>query len=87
MKTRLLVLIFLATLTGCATTEKFVNPLCIEDRPRLAPLSVEEQVAIRDLSKDLLFRIANNQTLLLDHINLIERLVRVHNEQFEAECW
>ena len=82
-----MVLMCLAILTGCATTEKFIDPLCINDRPRLAPLSVEEQVAIRDLSQDLLFRIANNQTLLLDHINLIERLVAAHNEQFEAECW
>ena len=52
----------------------------------LAALSVEEQQMIRDYDEDLLFRIADNQMLLTDHIWLLNRLIRVHNEQFEATC-
>lgn len=81
-------LIFLAILiSGCASTEKFIEPLCVSDMPLLASLSVEEQTMIKDYDPDLLYRIANNQLLLVDHIWLMERLIATHNEQFEAECW
>ena len=81
-------LIFLAILiSGCASTETFIEPLCVSPIPVLAALSVEEQTMIRDYDPDLLFRIANNQMLLVDHVWLLNKLIKVHNEQFEAECW
>ena len=81
-----MVLIFSAILTGCGTTRTYTDPLCVPGQPVLAALSVEEQQMIRDYDEDLLFRIADNQMLLTDHIWLLNRLIRVHNEQFEATC-
>ena len=81
-----MVLMCLATLTGCAGTSQFYEPMCVKDQPVLTPISIEDQWAIKQISEDLLIDIAVNQQLLLDHIFLMERLARVHNEQFEAEC-
>ena len=81
-------LIFLAILiSGCASTERFIEPLCVNPIPVLAALTVAEQQMIKDYDPDLLFRIANNQLLLRDHIFLTERIIAAHNEQFEAECY
>ena len=82
------VLIFLAILmTGCASTEKFINPLCVNAAPQLEAMSVEDQLAIWEYSVELLLQIADNQLLLIDHILLVEKLIAIHNTQFEAECW
>ena len=80
-------LIFSAIITsGCTTTNKFVSPLCIGSPPMLSIMSIEEQTMIRDYDPDLLFRIANNTMLLVEHIAFLQRTVAIYNEQFEAEC-
>ena len=82
------VLIFLAILmTACAGTEKFINPLCVNEAPLIQDMSVEDQLAIWEYSVELLLQIADNQLLLIDHILLVEKLIAIHNTQFEAECW
>ena len=82
------VLMCLAILmTGCASTEKFINPLCVSEAPYIEAMSAEDQLAIWEHSVELLLQIADNQLILIDHILLVEKLIAIHNTQFEAECW
>ena len=84
-------LIICLTLTitgsGCASTEVFVEPLCLPTRPTMVPLSIEDQRWLKEANQSMFTDIAVNDFQLKLYIALVERLVAAHNEQFEAECW
>lgn len=80
-----LILISGSFLPGCTTTPVY-QPLCGPDRPVLAPLTEEEQWAIMGIDPDLLYKIAENQATLKNHILHWEELADAHNEVYDAAC-
>ena len=72
--------------SGCATTETFVEPLCIPSRPVLVNMTVVDQRAFRAWNEDLYTDVALNDLLLKRYAATIEGLVTIHNGQFEASC-
>ena len=45
-----------------------------------------EQQKIKEIDEDLLRRVATNDIKQQNYIELVDELVYVHNEQFEARC-
>ena len=78
-------LLILTITSGCAGNQ-LTLPLCLPDRPVLEPVTIIEQMAIRDISKDLLRRVSLNDLYLKAWLTTVEGITEAHNEQFEAEC-
>ncbi len=71
---------------GCASND-LVEPLCLPDWPALEDITVAEQLEIRAyVGKDVLRRVTENDAKQQSYIELVDDLVYVHNEQFEASC-
>lgn len=89
MNLRVLATLLIATIigSGCATTERFIEPLCTPSRPTMIDMSIEDQLAFREWDLVLFTGVALNDLRLKRHIATIENLIEAHNEQFEAECY
>lgn len=90
MKTiRVLITLLIVTTigSGCATKEKFIEPLCLPDRPIMVDMSVEHQREFKEWNAYLFTVVVVNDELLKRHIATVEKVVVAHNEQFESECW
>jgi hypothetical protein len=85
------VLTILTTLTissGCSLfKEDLIEPLCLERRPLLQPVSVPDQRLMKVASEEGFATMALNDRALKDWIVVTERTVEVHNEQFKAKCF
>ena len=70
--------------SGCAIRKgDYITPLCLPDRPQTYSLSVAEQLAIDSYALE---KISLSDANLKDHIETIELITEVHNEQFKAKC-
>lgn len=61
-------------------------PLCLERDVILKPISVEEQLFIRDENPDLLFRLAYNDEALKSVIKKYEAQAKQHNRIYGVDC-
>ena len=78
--------LLIATITSGCAGNQLTLPLCLDDRPPLEDITVVEQLQIKEISEDLLRRVAVNDANLKSWVSTTERLTATHNEQFEAEC-
>ena len=77
----LAVLLCIIQTTGCSTTLPIESPICVPEREFvLADISVQDQLSIREISDDLLLRIAQNDATLKNHVSLLEKLIEAHDE-------
>ncbi len=80
----LTILLILISGSGCAIKKgDYIEPLCLPDRPVTYSLSLAEQQAIHS---DSLEKIGLSDANLKGHIEVIERITEVHNQQFKAKC-
>lgn len=73
--------------TSCATYDVVEPPICSVEWPVLAPITVGEQLLIRNVdgSGKLLGKIASNQGLLISHAEFLEALIVAHDAPL-GEC-
>lgn len=84
----LITLLIVTTIgSGCATQEKFIEPLCLPNRPVMVDMSIEDQRAFKTWDEALFTDVVVNDLLLKRHIATVEGVVGAHNKQFEAECY
>ena len=56
-------------------------PICLPTRDFvLGDISVEEQLAIREIDPNLLLRVGTNDAMLKNHLVLLEDLIEAHDE-------
>lgn len=79
-------LIVTAIGSGCATTETFIEPVCLPSRPVLVNMTIVDQTAFRAWNEQLYTDVAVNDLLLKRYAATVEGLVTIHNGQFEASC-
>ena len=77
-------LLIAMTFSGCSLfKDNLIEPLCLPSRPVLEDISIDEQ---RSIERTTLRKLATNDAKLKSHINTIERITGVHNEQFKVNC-
>lgn len=84
MKSLKVLAIFLILITSSGCANRFIEPLCLPDRPDLEPISVAEQA---DIKPSTLLKIAENDLKLKSWVVTAERITEEHNEQFSAKCY
>lgn len=81
MISRVLILLVLMIGSGCAN--RYIDPLCLDDKPSLQPISIEEQ---RVIPAGTLEKLALNEEKLKTWISTTILITEAHNEQFKAKC-
>ena len=72
-------LVCMLLLSGCSTMPP-ESPICVPLRPVAEDILVLEQAAIREVSPDLLRRVALNDATWKGHVLLLEDMIRNHDE-------
>ena len=75
-----LVILISFSLIGCSTTLPIESPICVPERAVLFDISRDEQLSIKDIDPDLLFRIGQNDNLLKGMVATLEGFIQAHDE-------